>query len=264
MPIPTCECSVCHQTVNKAQTYAVGDGKRACKSHQGVVEQAEAIKQKAKDDKKAAEERKKRAEQQRREEREERDSFRRNDPEAEHWRTCECWLCGCEALPLQVYFHRQLIVLSKQEMRGTHDYVGAMLGDQKAHEQNLKDLGIPVGTRFYREVPLPQNPEHRDWILRHVKGIRDKRFIVGLLGCVHVCADCAKKYNLPFWPEQPKLTPENMKTMAIFGAMKIPSVEEAAKRELETDRRAAEASCPHCADPRNETSSPDCPNCHPR
>ena len=38
MPIKQVTCSVCGATVNKAQTYHVGDKKRACKSHPGVGE----------------------------------------------------------------------------------------------------------------------------------------------------------------------------------------------------------------------------------
>lgn len=40
MPIPTTVCSVCNQKVNKAQTRSIGAGKRACKYHDGVAEQA--------------------------------------------------------------------------------------------------------------------------------------------------------------------------------------------------------------------------------
>jgi hypothetical protein len=242
MPIPTCECSVCHQVVNKAQTYSLGDGKRACKSHQGVVEQAQALKDKAKADREEAEERKKRAEQQRREEREERSQLGAwRDPVAEHWRQMECWICGCEALPLQFYFQRQLVALAKQQQRGSNEYVrAAILGDQKSHEQNLKDMGFPIGTRFYREAPLPEDIQHRERVLRNIKGIRDKRFIVNLLGFVHVCDTCAKKHNLPFWPEQPKITPETMRTMAILGSMPLPSVEKIAKEELEQEKLAEE------------------------
>jgi len=38
MPIKQVTCSVCGATVNKAQTYHVGDKKRACRSHPGVGE----------------------------------------------------------------------------------------------------------------------------------------------------------------------------------------------------------------------------------
>ena len=43
MPIKTCTCSVCGETVNKAQTYATNEKdakgfKRACKKHEGMQE----------------------------------------------------------------------------------------------------------------------------------------------------------------------------------------------------------------------------------
>jgi hypothetical protein len=38
MPAPKVICSICGQEVNKAQTTHIGGGKRACRSHEGVVE----------------------------------------------------------------------------------------------------------------------------------------------------------------------------------------------------------------------------------
>jgi hypothetical protein len=38
MPIPKVICCVCGQEVNKAQTLHIGDGKRACRSHENTVE----------------------------------------------------------------------------------------------------------------------------------------------------------------------------------------------------------------------------------
>ncbi len=40
MPIKQVVCCVCKQTVNKAQTLAVGDNERACRTHSGVKELA--------------------------------------------------------------------------------------------------------------------------------------------------------------------------------------------------------------------------------
>lgn len=232
MPIPTCECSVCHQVVNKAQTYAIGDGKRACKSHQGVVEQAQALQDKAKADKEAAEERKRRAEAQRRQEREER--FQ-PDPGIAHWRDFECWTCGREALPLQVYFSRQLIALEKQKLRGGNEYVKAMLGDQQAHEQNLKDMGFPVGTIFYRELPLPDietDRAKRERIIHDIKG-RSRQAAVAIIGVVHLCANCCKKYGLEFFPPPPKI---NLTTMALLGSMSTPNLTAIAQKELDAEK----------------------------
>ena len=61
MPIPQVTCSVCGQTVNKAQTLATGNGKRACRSHEGT--QQAALDQQTKDrEAKEAKEAKRRAE----------------------------------------------------------------------------------------------------------------------------------------------------------------------------------------------------------
>jgi len=44
MPPKKVRCSVCGEEVLKSQTYHVGDGKRACKSHEGVQDKAVALK----------------------------------------------------------------------------------------------------------------------------------------------------------------------------------------------------------------------------
>ena len=43
MPVKRVVCSICQAEVNKAQTYHVGDGNRACKTHQGVTEKKESL-----------------------------------------------------------------------------------------------------------------------------------------------------------------------------------------------------------------------------
>jgi hypothetical protein len=46
MPIPKVICCICGQEVNKAQTLHIGDGKRACKSHEGTIEASQRERQK--------------------------------------------------------------------------------------------------------------------------------------------------------------------------------------------------------------------------
>ncbi len=43
MAIKQVTCSICKATVNKARTYHVGDGQRACKAHEGVQETKAAL-----------------------------------------------------------------------------------------------------------------------------------------------------------------------------------------------------------------------------
>ena len=55
MPPPTTRCSICNQDVLKAQTYSIGDGKRACKSHPGVMDKKADLEKEQKDLKKVNE-----------------------------------------------------------------------------------------------------------------------------------------------------------------------------------------------------------------
>ncbi len=43
MAIKQVTCSICKATINKARTYHVGDGQRACKAHEGVQEKKAAL-----------------------------------------------------------------------------------------------------------------------------------------------------------------------------------------------------------------------------
>lgn len=46
MPIPQTTCVICGSIVNKSTTVHIGDGKRACKTHEGVKEQAQEAQEK--------------------------------------------------------------------------------------------------------------------------------------------------------------------------------------------------------------------------
>jgi hypothetical protein len=43
MPIPQTVCSVCGETVNKAQTLHIGDGKRACRKHSETTQKSQEV-----------------------------------------------------------------------------------------------------------------------------------------------------------------------------------------------------------------------------
>ncbi len=49
---PKCTCSECGEIVLKSTTRSIGDGKRACKSHDGVMEKAQQVQEKTKEDQK--------------------------------------------------------------------------------------------------------------------------------------------------------------------------------------------------------------------
>jgi len=43
MPIPQTVCSICGETVNKAQTLHIGDGKRACRKHSETTQKSQEV-----------------------------------------------------------------------------------------------------------------------------------------------------------------------------------------------------------------------------
>lgn len=231
MPIPTCICCICGQVVNKSTTYSVGPGHRACKSHQGVSDQAQAIQDKAKADKLAVEQREAEKKKRRWEESTSNPNFMEN---ARKWSQETCWTCGRPALPLQSFYNRMLVALQKSRIRGDHSATNAiLLGDKESVEQTQKDLGLPIGTIFYRALELPQDHNERLKLLRDIKGGPDKREVANISGMIHICKDCCDKHGLKFEPEMPKI---DLTTMAVLGAMLPPVFENIAKKELEVDK----------------------------
>jgi hypothetical protein len=268
MPIPTCECSICHQIVNKSTTYHIGNGKRACKSHQGIVKQAQAIQDKTKADKQAEEEKKERQKLERWKNSPANPQFMDN---VRKWGQETCWICRKTALPLQSYYNRMLIALEKGKIRGDNAAMKGMLGlDAQSFEQARKDLGFPIGTIFYRVLSLDaMRADIQERVLRDIKGGIEKREVAEFAGVVHICRDCCIKHELEFDPPPP--SSKTVIALAMLGSIRNPLIENIAKKELEVDKFKDNVAnvpvgetCPHCVDPKNETKSPDCPYCNPK
>lgn len=107
MPIKRVVCTICKQEVNKAQTYHVGEG-RACKTHQGVSEQKEALeKTKAQKLQEALKRETRRMDNFYRERQEQRGETVPLGP--------SCWVCKNPGIRSEDFFARILIEQSKAE-----------------------------------------------------------------------------------------------------------------------------------------------------
>ena len=109
MPPKSVMCSVCGETILKSQTLARADGTRACRSHDGIKEEAEKLKVKRVKQEQARKEEKK-------------NQFRFRSPvlpepeEMRAWREhthTHCWVCDREGIGLKEFFLQSLIAMKR-------------------------------------------------------------------------------------------------------------------------------------------------------
>lgn len=106
MPIPRVICCICGQEVNKAQTLHIGEGKRACKSHEGTIESSKLELEKIARRKKDEIENTIRAKEAKQQERK-----RQNITVEPH-----CLICGKKGLRQEEWYTRYMIETKKYEI----------------------------------------------------------------------------------------------------------------------------------------------------
>jgi hypothetical protein len=188
MPAPVCRCSICGKEVNKKRTYHIGDGKRACKEHDGVEKRknalqiSETVRQK--------------------------EAVRNSRPKAPSrlsrtlsknpGKPC-CWLCGLDGIDARKFYLNKLIRMEKHELM--HGEPGNIF-DPK-HPVNAAEEEAPIFI-----IPLSK-VEHL------VKNIPDEgiRSMVPFVGVVAMCPLCMKKHEVPF--PGGEVTIENLHKMGV-------------------------------------------------
>lgn len=103
MEIKTVKCSVCGEIVSKKKTLAVGDGQRACRTHENTQQQAKT----QQNERKAEEEQRKQAQEARNP---------RNKPKGDHVFVPKCSCCQKEGLQQQEYFMQILLANKRYEL----------------------------------------------------------------------------------------------------------------------------------------------------
>ncbi len=185
MPPKTVICAVCGQTVLKAQTYARADGSRACKTHEGVAEEAERLRAEqavAAQQKREAPKRKpwEPSEDLRNEEtrfyEEEAHQFR-------EWANTHCWTCSREGISLRDYFANAMVAIERLQMRGEFNFL--------TMPQDIMRLqGNPLVLAM---VPYDDDKDQR--IYRAITNWKIKD-IIHFLRCVNICVECAAKFGV--------------------------------------------------------------------
>jgi hypothetical protein len=194
----------------KAQTYHVGNGKRACKEHEGVTEKKTELEQKAIQTK---EQEKKRAE--------ERVTKKEASFDIQHNR---CWACRRVAITEQEFWIKVLVVHERMKLKRvdinpfTPEYVENLKKELHIKEKLLVTTVFPVEGNEELVKKLPYNA----------------RSCGQIINMVSLCQDCAT--NVGFKKELPKVSiDELIKISAAYEVLVRPVFVEVAKGELKEE-----------------------------
>jgi hypothetical protein len=246
MPPPQVICSICGETVNKAQTYATGEkdseGKplRACKKHEGVAEKAEELKEKAfeKQEKNTYSAQQKREREHRN--RNYRDPFDIPEDIRKHqeWAETHCWCCEGKGVSIPDFSMLQLVAMEKAELLGIKNPFDPALAS--ITKSILKKMGYScVLHRFSMDKSMRE--KYQEWKNR----INHKmRGVVELGNIIQLCFDCQKKTGIEYdvKTNMPKF---DLQTMAMIGSAYLESgmkenMKEIAKASIFSDRESEE------------------------
>jgi len=192
MPPPVVKCCICGEEVLKAQTYAIAGG-RACKKHEGVVEQSQQIQQKAIDDKS----RQRAAEDERERRREERMNMPHASMEANlSFARDNCWCCGRVGLEHSMFMQLQLAAMEKAQNENINVF-GELVGDHAFKNMLLAVLKRLGAECVFKRFDLNDEMFERyvQWEARIDHRVRD---IVRFGRVIQLCGDCQNGTGIKF------------------------------------------------------------------
>ena len=203
MPIKQVVCSICKETVNKAQTYHVGGTDRACKKHEGVQDKKAELD--AKKAKQAVMTRQK-------------DEHRLQAMHGESWSqdhlTPKCWVCMNKGMRAQEFIFQYMVECEKQS-KITGKPVIPILNNT-----------VRMNTRCIFVLPKEQ-------CQAAMKYVREEfQTIVRMAGFLAICANCC---NLNKIDPMPKTEIKDLTTAALVGELIRPAIEAQASQELARD-----------------------------
>lgn len=205
MPPKSVTCSVCNETVLKAQTLARVDGTRACRSHEGVTAEAE---QRIEAERKRLDKEVAKANRPWMGSPEPTDAARMSW-EAENAKFREyiyshCWACAAEGLEWQAFWTEALVTSKRLSIRGEFKF--------ETYGQDVRKL---MGNVVLL-APIKWQDEVTDRaVIRHLyKKVRE---IVPLIGFFLLCPECCNKHGFGKRLEDlmPKPTWEGLQMMSV-------------------------------------------------
>lgn len=207
MPIKQVTCCQCNKLVNKAITYSIGNGQRACRDHPGVTEK--------KDEQLALTKKKNEMQVQKLEHRY--DTSWRDNPVSF---TPKCWVCMNEGLRQDEFFTRWFIEREKAEV--LH---GPWNPFDPKHPANSMKLGRCI---------FVLAKDKCDSVTKYIR--EDFLQLVQMTGLVAICGPCVGTLKVDLWKDQPQPTLEQAFNIgAAFEAFVRPVIQEVAKQEMARD-----------------------------
>lgn len=222
MPPKQCMCCICGQTVNKCKTYHVGDGKRACREHDGVTDKAQELQ----------------AEQKAQAQREAEEAKRRRKA-AHAWegegRTLapKCFGCGKVGIRQDAWHLNFLKAIERMELAEEnpphmfhpdfHTTVRKYLRSPDAvDDRELTCLWL---------IPLDDDTAFLEKRLRY-----DPWMAMRIMGFGGFCPECVKRLGLQDkLPKPPEMKLENLEMWAVIGGM----VKDELRKEVLEEQGAA-------------------------
>jgi len=198
MPPPVVQCDVCKQMVNKAQTCSTGNGKRACKIHDGVLQKKEEL---------LALEKKSKERLRKQQEAKQKEILNRQE-EVRDYAQNRCWACKRKALTKQQLAVKMLVANEKLEIKK----VGTNLLDPSYGTHLRNELGLGDGDKLLVTDIYP--------IKGNEKAVAKLPLMTqNLCRCVQVvslCQDC--RDNLQISATTPDLELPSFEDLAKVGA----------------------------------------------
>ena len=233
MPIKQVTCSLCNKTVNKAATYALANGTRACRSHEEAQSFAESHKKeetlrlKKMSEKTPAQMRKEKWQ-----------AEFGSDPRPVTPLVPKCFCCGREGLHQQDFYFRVLMAMEKMDLLGVDrplpfsvsadgavtsnpEYGRLMREYMKSPDMNGDYIYVCLSL-----VPLEQNRQ----IKSHSR--YDARFAADATGFAMICPKCIEKYRVQLPDKFSELTFDQIKNWSVAAELTKPIRQEAAAAEI--------------------------------
>lgn len=201
-------CSICGKTVHKRKTLHIGDGKRACREHEGVQEMAAEQHAKIVAQHQATTQRLEKKQQRR---------------DRQYDLSPRCGVCDNKGLPEEQFYSRLLVENEKYTLKTGK--TPNLFNPQEAQEAK----GSLKGVRCLLRVGLA------DIKKKSVRLTPDAWQVAQLLHMSFVCADCMAEKGIE--RQQPKIEWDQLKNMTILYETFIrPKMKEQAQKELDEEK----------------------------
>jgi hypothetical protein len=217
-------CAICQAVTSKGKTYSIGDGKRACRTHEGVTEKKDQLQQQEKDKREFEERAKEEARARKQAE------YENNKPVlAPH-----CWKCKAIGIKKKDFFQILVISNKKAEIKTGQ----GMLSREslKQFQQDLLPIKRKMGLADEFELAVLEILELEKNL--HILPLlnRDGKMIASLTKLICLCDRCCDKHKAVRY-EPPLLANMKAQDMLVFGALMDEPLRELAQKEIDEEAK---------------------------